>query len=68
MMKSGEKIDKNDHNQYYIVEGASNDASSSATRETLSTNETSTPPKGGDGSVSETQQEVTKKLWNPKGW
>lgn len=68
MMKSGEKIYKNDHNQYYIVEGASNDASSSATRETLSTNETSTPPKGGDGSVSETQQEVTKKLWNPKGW
>ena len=68
MMKSGEKIDKNDHNQYYIVEGTSNDASSSATRETLSTNETSTPPKGGDGSVSETQQEVTKKLWNPKGW
>ena len=58
------EIKHNDSSQYYITK----DVSQSVSPVTKTHNEPFTPFKGGDGSVSETQQDVTKKLWNPKGW
>ena len=58
------EIKHNDSNQYYVTKDATQDV----TPVTKTHNEPLTPFKGGDGGVSETQQDVTKKLWNPKGW
>ena len=58
------EIKHNDSSQYYIPK----DVSQNVSPVTKTHNEPLTPFKGGDGGVSETQQEVTKKLWNPKGW
>ena len=58
------EIKHNDSSQYYIPK----DVSQSVSPVTKTHNEPLTPFKGGDGGVSETQQDVTKNLWNPKGW